>query len=223
MKMFKQLSLVLLAGVVASFSSACSWWENGSEEEISQFYQPDDGMVRSGKTGGVNQDGDFVDLTGVQGKENNNKDGVDAWGKDLNLNGGGQDAAANGGASYTDGFGARIANVNFEPVYFLYDQNVIRQSEEYKLKAVADYLKSNAKAGIVIEGNCDSRGTTEYNRVLGEKRAIAAKTFLMNQGIEENRIKTISYGEERPAVQGETNDAHAQNRRDELVPVYLLK
>lgn len=221
MKMFKQLSLVLLAGVVASFSTACSWWENGSEEEISQFYQPDDGMARSGKADtAANKDGDFVDLAGMQGKENDGKDGVDAWGKDLN---GGQDAAANGGAAYTDGFGARIANVNFEPVYFLFDQNVIRQSEEYKLKAVADYLKSNAKAGIVIEGNCDSRGTTEYNRVLGEKRAIAAKTFLMNQGIAESRIKTISYGEERPAVQGDTEESRAQNRRDELVPVYLLK
>ena len=219
MKMIKQLAFVLLAGAIASFSSACSWWETNSEEEVSQFYQPDDGMARAGKSGAGQADGsDNIDLSGLQGGEGgankNGTDGVDAWGSGAN--------GANGGA-YTDGFGARIAGVNFEPVYFSFDQNIIRQSEEHKLKAVADYLKGNAKAGIVIEGNCDSRGTTEYNRNLGEKRAIAAKTFLMAAGIAENRIKTISYGEERPAVQGEDEAAHTQNRRDEFVPVYLLK
>ena len=220
MKMIKQLTFVLLAGAIASFSSACSWWETSSEEEVSQFYQPDDGMARAGKSGAGLDGNDNIDLTGLQGGEgqnglkNNSKDGVDAWGSDTN--------GANGGA-YTDGFGARIAGVNFEPVYFSFDQNTIRQSEEHKLKAVADYLKGNAKAGIVIEGNCDSRGTTEYNRTLGEKRAIAAKTFLMAEGIAENRIKTLSYGKERPAVQGEDEAAHTQNRRDEFVPVYLLK
>ena len=193
MKMIKQLTFVLLAGAIATFSSACSWWESSSEEEISQFYQPDDGMARTGKTGTGLNGNDNIDLTGLQGDEDgiNNKDanGVDKWGANVN--------DANGGA-YTDGFGARIAGVNFEPVYFSFDQDAIRQSEEHKLKAVADYLKGNAKAGIVIEGNCDNRGTTEYNRGLGEKRATAAKTFLMAEGIAENRIKTISYGEERP-------------------------
>ncbi len=217
--MIKQLTFVLLAGAIATFSSACSWWESSSEEEISQFYQPDDGMARTGKAG-AGQDGgsDNIDLAGLQGGEGgankNGADGVDAWGTGAN--------GANGGA-YTDGFGARIAGVNFEPVYFSFDQDAIRQSEEHKLKAVADYLKGNAKAGIVIEGNCDNLGTTEYNRGLGEKRATAAKTFLMAEGIAENRIKTISYGEERPAVQGEDDAARAQNRRDEFVPVYLLK
>jgi peptidoglycan-associated lipoprotein len=177
-------------------------------------------MARAGKTGAGPDGNDNIDLTGLQGGEGQNglnkngTDGVDAWGSGTQ---GGKDGA------YIDGFGARIAGVNFEPVYFSYDQDAIRQSEEHKLKAVADYLKSNAKAGIVIEGNCDNRGTTEYNRTLGEKRAIAAKTFLMAEGIAENRIKTISYGEERPAVQGEDDAARAQNRRDEFVPVYLLK
>ena len=220
MKMIKQLTFVLLAGAVASFSSACSWWETSSEEEVSQFYQPDDGMARAGKTGAGLDGGDNIDLTGLQGGEGQNglnkngTDGVDAWGPGAQ---GGKDGA------YIDGFGARIAGVNFEPVYFSFDRNDIRQSEEHKLKAVADYLKGNAKAGIVIEGNCDSRGTTEYNRTLGEKRAIAAKTFLMAEGIEESRIKTISYGKERLAVQGDEEAIHAQNRRDEFVPVYLLK
>ena len=218
--MIKQLTFALLAGAIATFSSACSWWESSSEEEISQFYQPDDGMARAGKTGAGPDGNDNIDLTGLQvgegqnGLNNNGTDGVDAWGSGTQ---GGKDGA------YIDGFGARIAGVNFEPVYFSFDRNDIRQSEEHKLKAVADYLKGNAKAGIVIEGNCDNRGTTEYNRTLGEKRAIAAKTFLMAEGIAENRIKTISYGEERPAVQGEDDAARAQNRRDEFVPVYLLK
>ena len=76
---------------------------------------------------------------------------------------------------------------------------------------------------MVIEGNCDERGTTEYNRALGEKRAIAAKTFLMDRGIAESRIKTVSYGEERPAQAGTGEDIFRLNRRDEFIPVTMKK
>ena len=70
MKMIKQLTFVLLAGAIATFSSACSWWESSSEEEISQFYQPDDGMARAGKTGtGPDGGSDNIDLAGLQGGE----------------------------------------------------------------------------------------------------------------------------------------------------------
>ena len=208
--MIKQLTFVLLAGAVASFSSACSWWETSSEEEVSQFYQPDDGIVKAQDQIGDDTliEDEEIDLTGLD-----TKDGAGEWGEDPGIN----------GADYIEGFGARIPGVEFEPLYFLFDQDLILQTEEYKLNAVVDYLKNNAKAGVVIEGNCDSRGTTEYNRALGEKRAIIAKTYLINNGIAEARIKTVSYGEERPAQPGETEEAHSYNRRDEFVPVYLKK
>lgn len=218
MKMIKQLSFVLLTGVVASFSTACSWWENGDEEEISQFYQPDDGMARAGNTKNVPgaQDPDAIDLTGVEGKEKDGKKDVDAWGKDVKP---ADDSADSKTAAAKDAFGDRIANVNFEPAYFLHDKEEVRMSEEHKLKAVVDYLKNNAKTGIVVEGHCSTRGAADYNRSLGEKRAIAVKQALVNLGADEARIKTVSYGEERPAVQGETEDAHARNRRAEFIPV----
>ena len=75
----------------------------------------------------------------------------------------------------------------------------------------------------MIEGNCDSRGSDEYNRALGERRALAAKEYLVQHGIAESRIRTISYGEERPAVQGDDEASRAKNRRDEFVALTLNK
>ena len=213
MKIAKLFSLAAVSFALASFTAACGWFQDDSEEHISRFYQPDDGITRDAKDGGKK--------TG-EGSENpfdqaglDESDGVGCWG--ANPAGGEGD-----GEMYAD-FGTRIQGVTFEPVYFLFDQNMILKTQEDKLIKVADYLKSNAAAGVVIEGNCDERGTTEYNRALGEKRAIAAKTFLMDQGIAENRIKTISYGEERPAETGTGEDVFRLNRRDEFIPVTMKK
>ena len=76
---------------------------------------------------------------------------------------------------------------------------------------------------MVIEGHCDSRGSDEYNRALGERRALAAKEYLLGKGVAESRIRTISYGEERPAVQGDDEESRSKNRRDEFVAVTLRK
>lgn len=210
MKIAKNLSFAVLVCISATMTTACSWWQDDKEDEINQFYQPDDGIVKAQDRIGADTliEDEEIDLTGLDTKE-----GAGEWGEDPGIN----------GADYIEGFGARIPGVEFEPLYFLFDQDLILQTEEYKLNAVVDYLKNNAKAGVVIEGNCDSRGTTEYNRALGEKRAIIAKTYLINNGIAETRIKTVSYGEERPAQPGETEEAHSYNRRDEFVPVYLKK
>ena len=123
---------------------------------------------------------------------------------------------------YIDGFGARIEGVEFQPLYFPYDQNTISASEESKIGAVAQYLLGHPEAGVVVEGYCDERGTEEYNRALGERRALAASEMLIDvYGIESARIKTVSYGEERPAVTGTGDAVWSKNRRDEFVPVYL--
>jgi peptidoglycan-associated lipoprotein len=75
------------------------------------------------------------------------------------------------------------------------------------------FLKKYPNDQLVIEGHCDERGTREYNLALGERRANAVKDFLVSQGVQVARLKTISYGKERPAVLGSNETAWAQNRR----------
>ena len=102
-------------------------------------------------------------------------------------------------------------------VYFDYDSASIKGSEESKLAAVASALKSDSSADLLIEGNCDERGTEEYNRALGERRALASREALANAGIDASRVATRSYGQDRPADPGHTESAWHQNRRDEFV------
>jgi peptidoglycan-associated lipoprotein len=102
-------------------------------------------------------------------------------------------------------------------LYFDYDRSAIRSSETSKLQAVAEYLKQNAKDDLAIEGHCDERGTPEYNRSLGERRALSAREYLVNLGIASNRIRTISYGEDKPADPGHDEAAWAKNRRCEFL------
>src|SRR5512133_2404644 len=104
-------------------------------------------------------------------------------------------------------------------VYFAFDSSAIRGSEKSKLAAVADYLKSHTtpRTALKIEGHCDERGTEEYNRSLGERRALSAREELIGMGIEPGRIITLSMGEDRPAVQGNNEAAYSKNRRGEFI------
>jgi peptidoglycan-associated lipoprotein len=104
----------------------------------------------------------------------------------------------------------------FVPVYFDFDSAKVRPSEMSKLETVAAAARGNSKQ-IVIEGYCDERGTAEYNRALGERRAQAAREELVRMGIDASRISTISYGNERPADPAHDESAWAKNRRDEFV------
>ena len=115
-----------------------------------------------------------------------------------------------------DGWQA-IKNVTLPTVYFAYDRSTIGTSERHKLQQVAKYLKGNTTFGVIIEGHCDEKGSAEYNRALSERRAIAVKNYLVNSGINLNRIKTMSYGEDRLAEKADTEIAHAKNRRAELI------
>ena len=85
------------------------------------------------------------------------------------------------------------------------------------LEAVAAALKSDSSAKLLIEGGCDERGTEEYNRSLGERRALAAREALANDGVDPSRIRTISYGKDKPADPGHDEAAWAKNRRAEFV------
>jgi peptidoglycan-associated lipoprotein len=102
------------------------------------------------------------------------------------------------------------------PVYFDFDQSTIKANMTDKLVSNAAYLKKNQSTTIVIEGNCDARGTNEYNLALGERRAISAKQYLVNLGIDSSRMRTVSYGEERPLFSGQDESSLAMNRRDDF-------
>lgn len=104
-----------------------------------------------------------------------------------------------------------------DTVYFDFDKATIKSSEESKLQDVATFLKSNPVDGIIIEGNCDERGTEKYNLSLGERRALAAREFLANSGVDAGRIKTVTYGASKPVDPGHSESAFKKNRRDDIV------
>lgn len=103
------------------------------------------------------------------------------------------------------------------PIYFDFDQASIRSDQFSRLEKNADYLKNNSSANIIIQGNCDERGTNEYNLALAERRALNAKTYFIELGINEARIRTVSYGEERPLFTEQDEYSWAQNRRDDFI------
>jgi peptidoglycan-associated lipoprotein len=106
-----------------------------------------------------------------------------------------------------------------ESIYFDFDQWTIREDQKEAMLRDAEWLKANPQVKVRLEGNCDERGTAEYNLALGQKRADSAKAFLEGLGIPGNRVQTISYGEERPLNGGHTEAAWAKNRRVDIVPV----
>jgi peptidoglycan-associated lipoprotein len=104
-----------------------------------------------------------------------------------------------------------------DTVHFEYDQSTVRPSERSKISHVADYLKANPNTALEIEGHCDERGTEEYNRSLGERRALALREQVIGLGVEASRIDTISFGKDRPVATGHDEAARSQNRRGEFV------
>lgn len=101
--------------------------------------------------------------------------------------------------------------------YFEFDSYRISSQARDALDKNASWLKSNPTSTVQIEGHCDERGTTEYNLALGERRANAAKDYLIRQGIDRSRLSVISYGEERPLDPGHTEEAWGRNRRAAFV------
>ena len=104
-----------------------------------------------------------------------------------------------------------------DDVRFDFDKSALRAQDREVLKKHADFLMQNKNYTVVIEGNCDERGTDEYNLALGERRAVEAQKYLISLGVEKERIKTISYGKERPLDPGHNEEAWAKNRRDHFV------
>lgn len=144
----------------------------------------------------------------------------------------------NSGVSPTDISGTKPGDTNFDPtlsslnpadkkqdrtrfasdtIYFDFDKSNVKAQYASNLSTVADYLKGHPTESLLIEGNCDERGTPEYNRALGERRALAVREKLLALGVNTDQIATVSYGEEKPAELGHTEAAFAKNRRAEFV------
>jgi peptidoglycan-associated lipoprotein len=102
-------------------------------------------------------------------------------------------------------------------IYFDFDKSFVRDDAKAVMKANAAWLKANPKAKVRIEGNCDERGTIEYNQALGQRRAASAKKYLTDLGISGKRISLISYGKEKPVCKESTEDCWQQNRRADLI------
>ena len=105
-----------------------------------------------------------------------------------------------------------IVNVG-DRVFFNYDSSELDADAQELLQDQVAWLKQHSDVSIIVEGHCDERGTREYNLALGEKRAQSVKNYLISLGISTDRVTTISYGKERPAVIGSNDGAWAQNRR----------
>ncbi len=104
-----------------------------------------------------------------------------------------------------------------EAIYFDFDKYVIKPEGRDALKRNADWLQQNPGAKVVVEGNCDERGTNEYNMALGQRRADAAAKYLVDLGVAKERIGTVSYGEEKPVCTEKTEACWSKNRRDDFV------
>jgi len=109
--------------------------------------------------------------------------------------------------------GATTTAADLAPVFFAYDSNVLDDQARATLDRDARLLRENAALMITIEGHCDERGTTDYNLSLGERRAQAAREYLVAAGVDGARLRTISYGKERPFEEGHAENAWSANRR----------
>jgi peptidoglycan-associated lipoprotein len=131
------------------------------------------------------------------------------------INPSGDAGAASAGNGSESGNASDTGELN--TAYFDFDSFKLNNEARDALKKDADWLKSNANATVQIEGHCDERGTTEYNLALGEKRANAARSYLLKLGITKSRLSVISYGKERPADPGHDESAWGKNRRAAFV------
>ena len=111
----------------------------------------------------------------------------------------------------------KIAGLN--TIFFEYDQARLTADARQKLKDNADWIKGHPAFTVQIEGHTDARGSVEYNLALGERRAKSVRSYLESMGVESKRMTIISYGKEKPLVNGDTEEAYSKNRRANFVPL----
>ena len=114
---------------------------------------------------------------------------------------------------------AMAAEGSLQPIYFDFNKSFIRDDAKSVMKKNVEWLKSNPRAKIKIEGNCDEQGTAEYNQALGQRRSVSAKNYLAEMGIASSRISLISFGKEKPVCTENAESCWQKNRRDDFVVV----
>ena len=132
---------------------------------------------------------------------------------------GGTDGLGSSGSLASPGTQDDLTQNVGDRVFFATDSSSLNSESQTTLQRQATWIKQYPNVRITVEGHADERGTREYNIALGERRASVAKRYLISQGIPANRISTISYGKERPAVVGSDSSAWSQNRRSVSVIV----
>ncbi len=205
--MFKQLFSVAAAAALVTFGFGCSAFSNSTPQDNTRAVEeawPDN-----------DPNGYHPNVTGLG---NTNGSGV---GGPSQFSTGAHDGSLPGDASgwtLADPTGNRL---NMPVIYFAYDSDVLVASERANLDKIASYLAGKNGLGLVIEGHCDQRGTEEYNRALGERRANAIRAYLASKGLSDNRMRTQSFGKDKPAVQGSGESVWGQNRRGVPVPMRM--
>lgn len=201
---------IVFCGVLACTVTGCKY----DDEPIPS---PDDNTIALGTDVNTDDPNDLTDGKDVA------TDGLAANGADAQMNAG----ADMNGIKDEDGTPAtglpfdqdpnytRCTDVNFEPVYFGFDASNIQPNEMAKIEAVAAHLKQTGRV-VIVEGNCDERGSNEYNLSLGQIRAIAIQKYLVDLGVNVESAQAKSYGEEKPAVVGHDEGAWSKNRRGEF-------
>lgn len=169
---------------------------------------------RYNKVNGGAGDGSETDLA-TSGVDVGTETDIATSDEALAIGGGNLSDLASG--SFKDRGYTQCTDVSFAPVYFRFDATKIEESELAKVEAVARHLADNPDRVVTIEGNCDERGSNEYNLSLGDDRAIIISNYLASNGIARNRMETVSRGETNPAVEGHGESAWSQNRRGEFI------
>ena len=200
MKTLKTLLLIALALTALTLTAGCSKKPVPSYTSHAGHNAPEGRELTAARQGTISEE------------TMNGEEPLDAGGQDL----GSLDMNSDQNSDeYKKTYGR--SSMEMQPVYFDFDQASIRDDQIPRLEHNGDYLKNNPAVKLVIEGNTDERGTNEYNLALAERRAINAKTYLVELGVDGSRIRTVSYGEERPLFTGHTEDDWARNRRDDFV------
>lgn len=158
--------------------------------------------------------GDSSSSTAASSASTSSSSGSSSSGSASSSSGSGSSDSAGSSSGVSDKASAEQALAAIgNTVYFAFDSSALSADTEGTLMRQAGFLNANPALTVTIEGHCDERGTREYNLALGERRASAARDFLLAQGVDSARIRTISYGKERPAVAGSNDAAWAKNRR----------
>ena len=200
------MSCALTAAVLGVVGAGCSVFSNeGPPEDLTPVPEAIDDPGYNATGLGAGAGGQFAPGSGS---------GVGEW-VDSTSNVGGADDQ---GWVLADPSGNRL---NMPIIYFAYDSDLLVPSETANLDRIAAYMADKPTLGLLIEGHCDQRGTEEYNRALGERRANAIRAYLAGKGVPDERMKTISYGEDKPAVQGSGENVWRQNRRGVPVPMRI--